>query len=92
MRSPRIAIAQIQPRKADYAENLRRIGAVLAQVGGWNRPPDVVVFPETATSGYFLEGGVREVAVSTERLLSDLVQLHRGAKIPPVDVVVGFYE
>ena len=63
MPDPRVAVIQFRPRKAEYAENLRRIGAVFTQVAGLGKPPDIVVFPEAATSGYFLEGGVREVAV-----------------------------
>ena len=63
MPDPRVAVIQFRPRKAEYAENLRRIGAVFTQVAGLDEPPDIVVFPEAATSGYFLEGGVREVAV-----------------------------
>ena len=35
----RLAIAQIRPKKGDYAENLRRIGGVLAQLAGLERPP-----------------------------------------------------
>ena len=48
MPDPRVAVIQIRPRKADYTENLRRIGAVFAQVAGQDDPPDIVVFPEEA--------------------------------------------
>lgn len=87
-----IAIAQIRPKKGDYAENLRRIGAVLGQVAGWDDPPKLVVFGETVMSGYFLEGGVREAAVTAGTLYRDLAALHDLAGTPPIDVVVGFYE
>lgn len=92
MANPLLAIAQIRPAKADYPENLRRIGSVFAQVAGWHLPPDIVVFPETVTSGYFLEGGVQSVAASAESVFRDLTAQHALVGAPPVDVVVGFYE
>src|SRR5260370_12735405 len=61
---PRLAIAQLRPTKGDYGANLQKIGGVLAQVAKLDPPVDLVVFPETATSGYFVEGGVRDVAVT----------------------------
>ena len=51
-----------------------------------------MVFPETATSGYFVEGGVRDVAVTGGTLFRDLSLAHEAAKAPPIDVAVGFYE
>ena len=88
----RLTIAQIRPRKGDYAENLRRIGGILAQAGALSERPDLIVFPETALSAYFIEGGVREVAVTAGTLFRDLAAQHALAAVPPVDVVVGFYE
>ena len=89
---PRVAIAQFRPKKGDYAANLAKIGAILAEVGKLEQRPDLVVTPETSTSGYFLEGGVRDVAVTAGTLFEDLVQAHRDAKAPAIDVAVGFYE
>ena len=90
----RVAIAQIRPKKADYQENVRRIGAVLAQLAGGrkNERPGLVIFGETATTGYFLEGGVREAAVTAGTLYRDLAALHEASELPPVDVCLGFYE
>ena len=89
---PRVAIAQIRPTKGDYAANLQKIGGVLAQIGKLDPPVDLVIFPETATSGYFVEGGVRDVAVAAGTLFRDLSLAHQAAKAPPIDVAVGFYE
>src|SRR2546429_5589289 len=61
---PRLAIAQLRPTKGDYGANLQKTGGVLAQIAKLDPPADLVVFPETATSGYFVEGGVRDVAVT----------------------------
>jgi NAD+ synthetase len=92
MGNPRAAIVQFRPFKAQYARNIRRIGAVFAQAADMSEPPDILVFPEVATSGYFLEGGVRDVAVSARTLFSDLQIQHTESQAPPLDVVVGFYE
>ncbi len=88
----RVAIGQISPSKGDYAENLRRVGGVFAQVAGWDEPAAIVVFPETATSGYFVEGGVRDLAVTAGTLFRDLAAQHALSGAPPLDVVIGFYE
>src|SRR5216117_2630459 len=89
---PRLAIAQLRPTKGDYNANLQKIGGVLAQVAKLDPPVDLVVFPETVTSGYFVEGGVRDVAVTAGTLFRDLTLQHEAAQAPPVDVAVGFYE
>jgi predicted amidohydrolase len=89
---PRLAIAQIRPAKGDYAANLQKIGGVLAQIAKLDPPVDLVIFPETVTSGYFVEGGVRDVAVTAGTLLRDLSLEHEAAGAPPIDVAVGFYE
>src|ERR1051325_1847270 len=89
---PRLAIAQIRPSKGEYAANLQKIGGVLAQIAKLDPPVDLVIFPETVTSGYFVEGGVRDVAVTAGTLFRDLTLEHEAAGAPPIDVAVGFYE
>jgi NAD+ synthetase len=88
----RLAIAQVRPTKGEYAANVQRLGAVLAQVAKLDPPIDLVVFPEAATSGYFVEGGVREVAVTAGTLFRDLDLARGSADTRPMDVAVGFYE
>ena len=85
----RLAISQFRPAKGDYAGNVARIGGVITQAAQLDPKPDLLVFPETATSGYFVEGGVKEVAVTAGTLVRDLASLYQG---PPIDVAVGFYE
>lgn len=90
-----VAIAQFAPKKGDYAANIARIGDILAQAASVTPRPDVVQLPETAASGYFLEGGVRDVAVTGGQLALDLQQsyLRAGGKgAAPIDVIVGYYE
>ena len=88
----RLAIAQVRPQKGAYQENLCRFGALFREVGNWPEPPELVVGPETALTGYFLEGGVRDLAVSGDQLFDDLSRQHREAGTPSLDIAVGFYE
>src|ERR1017187_614707 len=89
-----IAIAQFRPRKGDVQGNLRRVGEVLAQAAALDPRPHVVQFPETALSGYFVEGGVRELAISADDLARALADAYRTAApgAAPLDAVIGFYE
>jgi len=89
-----IAVAQFQPRKADRAANLRRVSALIAQLAALDPRPQVLVLPESALTGYFLEGGVRDNAVTAGALMLDLVRAHAesGTEDFPLDIVVGFYE
>ncbi len=90
----RLAVAQITPVKGDYSASLARIRSVFSQTAGLDPRPDVLHLPETALSGYFLEGGVREVAVAAGTLARDLSRAYdeaTGGK-QPLDVIVGFYE
>jgi len=81
----RLALVQLKPRKARVAENLATIREHVAEAAG---DTDVLVFPETAPSGYFLKGGVGEVALEAGELAEALGPPPQGAP----DVVVGFYE
>jgi NAD+ synthetase len=89
---PRLALVQFRPRKAAYVENLARVASIVRDLATDPHPPELVVFPEAALTGYFLEGGVREEARTAEELFADLAQVHAGSGAPPVDVVIGFYE
>ena len=89
-----LAIAQFQPRKGDHAASLERLGRLFARLDSLDPRPQVLHLPETALTGYFLEGGVRENARTTGALVRDLDETYRAAvQSPrPLDVVVGFYE
>ena len=60
----RVGLAQFKPKKADVESNLSRIRGVVAEQAG---TVDLLVFPETSLTGYFVEGGVAEVALSARR-------------------------
>ena len=89
-----LAIVQFKPRKGDYAGNLAHLGEIFAQLDSLNPRPQVAFLPETAVSGYFLEGGVRDIAVSAGTLVKDLDEQYRAAvpSLAPMDVGLGFYE
>lgn len=85
-RSPlRVALVQFKPRKADVAGNVEALRAIVAEQADH---ADLVVFPEASLSGYFLEGGVAEAALSAERLTELLGRPPSGAP----DLALGFYE
>jgi len=90
-----IALAQFRPTKDDPDASFARIsewfGCLKAADGD---RPELVVFPETATTGYFLEGGIQERALSAEAMLARLGDAWERAPGParPLDVVIGFYE
>jgi N-carbamoylputrescine amidase len=85
-----VACAQIAPIKGNIPKNLDMIADAILQAQG--EQVDLVLFPETSTSGYFLEGGVIEAAINTEQLVQELT-LRVGHKLSaPIDVLVGFYQ
>ncbi|NJD19595.1 MAG: NAD+ synthase, partial [Gemmatimonadetes bacterium] len=81
----RVALVQFKPLKADVSANVEAVRRILVEQS--NRA-DLVVFPEASLSGYFLEGGVAEAAVSVERLAELLGTPPDGAP----DLALGFYE
>src|SRR2546423_6167663 len=85
-----VACAQIAPQKAQVAANLDKIAELIIQAS--NEDADLVVFPETATTGYFLEGGVIESALTSEQLVSELSQRLKEKLKRRADALVGFYQ
>jgi NAD+ synthase (glutamine-hydrolysing) len=92
--SIQLAVAQFTPKKGDYAGNLSRLGELFAQVDTLQPRPQLLTLPESALTGYFLEGGVREVAITAGALARDLNELYRERVKGPrmLDVALGFYE
>ena len=89
-----IAVAQFRPVKGNPAASLDRIEDSFARLLERKSAPDVVLYPETALTGYFLEGGVREHAVPAMSLATDLAERYAraGGDGRPLDVALGFYE
>jgi NAD+ synthetase len=87
-----LAIAQFRPAKGAYRQNLERLGEMFARFTAEGSAPDLVLAAEAALTGYFLEGGVRELARSSGELFADLSALHAASGAPPFDICLGFYE
>lgn len=85
----KVACAQIAPFKAEVARNLDKIAEVSLQAA--SEDVDLVVFAEAAVTGYFLEGGVLECALTSQELLEGLRGRLSGLS-RPLDICVGFYE
>jgi NAD+ synthetase len=81
----RVALVQFKPTKAEVSANVEAIQRTIASQ---SNSTDLIVFPETSLSGYFLEGGVAESAVTTE----ELIGLMGSPSDRSPDVVIGFYE
>lgn len=91
-----VALVQLRPAKGDYSGNLARLEQTFEALDALDRYPDVVTLPESALTGYFLEGGVRELAKPADDFAADLNACYRKSKAgrdcPPLDIVAGFYE
>ena len=91
----KIAVVQTKPRKGDLTANFAHLETVFAQLSAEAEPYDLIVLPEAALTGYFLEGAVYELAFVAETLAAKIGDFWRASAIGdvrPVDLVVGFYE
>ncbi len=87
----RVAILQTKPAKGQYARNVARTAEAFTQLAG--DPPDLIVLPEAALTGYFLEGAVYDLALEAARFARDLAGIWRSACAGrAVDIAAGFYE
>ena len=93
-RSLHLVVVQFKPRKGDYTANIERLAGIFSQIDALDPRPDVAVFAETALTGYFVEGGVRDVAMTAGALARDLQAQYSRAVATPrsLDVCIGFYE
>jgi predicted amidohydrolase len=85
------ALVQFKPRKGDVPANLATMRAIFEQLAP--RAPELIVFPEAALTGYFLEGAVYELAVDAPTMAQRVdAQWRASGASAPCDIVVGFYE
>ena len=88
-----VAIVQTKPVKGKYDRNLEDVSRAFAQLANGDVRPDVVMLPEAALTGYFLEGAVYDLALPARRFAGDLAAAWRGAAGDvPVELCCGFYE
>ena len=93
-RSIHLVVVQFKPRKGDYTANVARLAGIFSQIDALDPRPDIAVFAETALTGYFVEGGVRDVAMTAGAFARDLQAQYVSAVNTPrtLDVCIGFYE
>lgn len=87
-----VAVVQFEPTKGDYEGTLKRLEQTFESVMSQSPRPGVLSFPETALTGYFLEGGVRDVVRTADQVAHDLHRAYRARCTGEVDIVLGFYE
>ncbi len=85
----RVAAVSFAPEKGAVSLNLDRIAEIGRQAAA--EGAELAVFPETATTAYYLEGGVVEHAMGGEQLLAELAKRLDGLE-RQLDLLVGFYE
>jgi predicted amidohydrolase len=87
-----VAIVQVKPRKGDAQANFAALQDVFAQLCD-EGVPDLIVLPEAAMTGYFLEGAVYELAYEAQAFVDRLAATWRkaGGKVD-VDIACGFFE
>ena len=81
----RVELVQLRPAKGRVEENLEQVRSAIQEARG---KTDLLVFPESVLSGYFVEGGVEEVS----RLPTEVAAGLGSAGPDAPDVVLGFYE
>jgi predicted amidohydrolase len=87
----RHALLQFKPSKGRLSATLKRLAEQLLALK--NQGVDVVTLPETALSGYFLQAGVREQALSAQQVVLLLQELLAQLEwTAPIDICLGFYE
>lgn len=89
-----VAIVQFKPSKGDIEGNLAALRGVFAQLlAAPEPPPQLIVLPEAALTGYFLEGAVYELSFSAPQFAAKLDAAWRAAGgAAATDIVCGFYE
>lgn len=93
MQKVNAAIVQSKPRKGRYQENLDELREIFAQLASGDCSPDLIVLPEAALTGYFLEGAVYELAMPADTFAADVAgawSAAAGGK--SADIVCGFFE
>ncbi len=84
-----VACLQTKPTKGDLNKSLNHLAETIIQAA--NEGADLVVLPESAPTGYVLEGGVDELALTPAQLTSELeVRLQNLPK--QLDIAISYYE
>ena len=73
-----VRLVQVKPAKGRYRENLAESSEIFEQIAAEPTTPDLIVFPEAAMTGYFLEGAVYDLARPSAVFADDLVRAWRA--------------
>jgi len=84
------AIVQFAPDKGKVSKNLDRMAENILQAVA--EGAELIVFPETAPTGYFLEGAVVELAMTGQKLAAEFAHRLSGKITRKISIVTGFYE
>lgn len=84
-----VGCAQISPEKGKIETNIDRIAELIQQ--SYEEKMDLLLFPEACITGYYLEGGVIEKALTTEELSKKLEKRLSFGPQKKIDFVLGFY-
>ncbi|MBC5816373.1 MAG: beta-ureidopropionase [Candidatus Eremiobacteraeota bacterium] len=88
----KLAIVQTKPRKGQLDFNFAELEKTFVQLAA-ETPPDLIILPEAALTGYFLEGAVYDLAMPAEKFAGKLAGAWQSTKSKgSVDIVCGFYE
>ncbi|MFM9873200.1 MAG: nitrilase-related carbon-nitrogen hydrolase [Fimbriimonadaceae bacterium] len=84
-----VACLQTKPTKGDLAKTLNHLAENITQAA--TEGADLVVLPESAPTGYVLEGGVDELALTPSQLTHELES--RLQNLPKqLDIAISYYE
>ncbi|MFN2527558.1 MAG: nitrilase-related carbon-nitrogen hydrolase [Candidatus Baltobacteraceae bacterium] len=87
-----VAIVQTKPRKGQLDRNFAELEQTFAQLAN-GALPGLIVLPEAALTGYFLEGAVYDLAMPAQSFAKKLANAWQSTKAEEaVDIVCGFYE
>lgn len=84
-----LATVQFAPAKGQVSANLDRIAELVRQASV--ESVDLAVFPESSVTGYLMEGGAAEHALSPHHLVRELEDRLSGLE-RPIDFAIGYYE
>ncbi|HXH62163.1 MAG TPA: nitrilase-related carbon-nitrogen hydrolase, partial [Fimbriimonadaceae bacterium] len=85
----RLACVQFHPEMGKVKHNLDRMAEIVRQAVG-EEGADLVAFPETSVSGYYVQGGACDVAMEPDEVRDGLAERLSGLG-SHVDVLAGFY-
>lgn len=85
-----VALVQLSPEKGQPERNISLLTDAFSTIAGESL--DLLVLPEAALTGYFLEGGVLECARTSAEMAQLLGETWQRVSPRPIEIVAGFFE